>query len=242
MTQLKYHTFRNHKIAYKFIKRTKKTIVFIHGLKSDMTGKKSLFLDEYCKNNDYSYLAFDCRGHGKSSGIFEELSIKDWFDDLKRIIKYLKIDKNIILIGSSMGGWLGCLYALYNPKKIEKLIGLAPAPDFTEKLIWKNLSIANKLKIKKNKLVKINVSKNFQYVYSKNLIYKSRGLLLNKIKKIYKKEVVFIHGSEDKSVPFTYNNNLLKTNQFRNLKIKIIKGEDHSLSTKNALNFLKDNI
>lgn len=242
MSQLKFAISNKHKIAYRFTKRTKKTIVFIHGLQSDMNGKKSLFFKNLARKKSYSYLRFDCSGHGRSSGIFDELSIKDWYSDLKNVLDYLKINKNIILIGSSMGGWLAILYALSYPNQIFKLIGLAPAPDFTERLIWPSLTDANKLNIKKKKIIKIKINKNFYYRYSYNLIFGSRKYLIKKIKKKYKGMVIFFHGSEDESVPYDYNNNLLNSNHFKNIRLITIKNEDHSLSSRNSLKIIEKEI
>ena len=134
MSKLNYLLKGNTKIAYRYYKRSKKSLVFIHGLLSDMNGKKSAYFNDYCRRNKISFLCFDFRGHGKSSGNFLDFGISDWFSDLKSLLKYLNINQST-LIGSSMGGWVAMLYALNYPKKVSKLIGIAPAPDFTKELI-----------------------------------------------------------------------------------------------------------
>ena len=148
---------------------------------SNMNGKKSDFLRNFCFKNDYSFLSFDFRGHGKSSGKINEFGVEDWFSDLKNIVISLKI-KNFILIGSSMGGWIAIIYALMHPRKVTKLIGIAPAPDFTTKLIWKNFNIHQRDKIKNNKIVKQRVSSDFTYYYSPALFNRSKKYLLEKVK------------------------------------------------------------
>ena len=87
----------NLKISYRYYKRSKKTLIFLHGLLSDMSGKKSNFLNNYCRKNNISYLCFDFQGHGQSSGEFTNFGISDWYDDLDNIVKFLKI-RNLILI------------------------------------------------------------------------------------------------------------------------------------------------
>ena len=129
-----------------------------------MNGKKSIYLNQYCRKKNYSYLCFDFRGHGKSSGEFTNFGISDWYEDLNKLINFLKI-ANPILIGSSMGGWVAMLYSLKNPKKIQKLIGIAPAPDFTTNLLWKELNETDKKKIKSNKIIKKKINKEFYYDY-----------------------------------------------------------------------------
>ena len=94
---------KNQKIAYKRIKGKSPGIVFIHGLNSNMEGKKAIFIEKYAKINKLSFIRFDCRGHGKSSGNFEDFTISDWKKDLFDIIDNLTKGPQI-LIGSSMGG------------------------------------------------------------------------------------------------------------------------------------------
>ena len=169
-----------YKISYKYFKRSKKTVIFLHGLLSDQKGSKSQYLANFCRKKNYSFLCFDFRGHGMSSGNFTDYGIGDWYKDLCNVIKSLKIN-NIILIGSSMGGWVAMLYALRFPKKVKKLIGIAPAPDFTTDLIMKELSKIQKKKIKMNVVVEKKVNKNFKYKYSPKLFLNSQKHLIKNI-------------------------------------------------------------
>ena len=149
MSKLQHFIKGNNKIAYRYYKRSKKNLVFIHGLMSDMNGQKSIFFNNFCRKKNFSFLCFDFSGHGKSSGDFIEFGIKDWYEDLKSLINHLNL-KNITLIGSSMGGWVGMLYALNFAKNVDRLIGIAAAPDFTKDLLWKELSDKNKDLIRSN--------------------------------------------------------------------------------------------
>jgi len=204
---------------------------------SNMRGKKSNFLANFCLKNDLSFLSFDFRGHGRSSGEFTHYGISDWYDDLDNIVKYLKI-RNFILIGSSMGGWVAIIYALMYPRKVSKLIGIAPAPDFTTKLIWKNLNIQERNKIKNNKIIKKKISSNFAYYYSPALFNRSKKYLLEKIKGDFLGETIFLHGGQDKAVPYGYNNKFNFSKKFKNFKNILIKNADHSLSDKESLRTL----
>ena len=204
---------------------------------SNMSGKKSNFLANFCLNNDLSFLSFDFQGHGQSSGEFTSFGISDWFNDLENIIKYLKI-KNCILIGSSMGGWVAIIYALMHPRKVTKLIGIAPAPDFTTKIIWKNFNTNQKNKIQNNKIVRQKVSSNFVYSYSPELFKRSKKYLLGKIKGDFLGETIFLHGGKDKAVPYGYNDNFNFSKKFKNFKNILIKDADHSLSDRESLKIL----
>lgn len=222
------------KIAYRYYKRNKKTVIFLHGLMSDMTGSKSKFFNKFCQINNLSFLCFDFRGHGRSSGKITDFGVSDWFNDLKLLIKNLKINKPI-LIGSSMGGWVAMSYALHNPNKVLKLIGIAPAPDFTTELLWKKFTKQQKLKIKNKKIIENKINKNFSYFYSYNLFKNSKNKLLKNNKKIFKGETVLFHGSKDKAVPLDYNKGLIFKKNFMNLIMITIKGADHSMSDIDSL-------
>ena len=234
MSKLSFFKKDDVKISYRYYKRSKKTLVFLHGLLSDMSGKKSNFLNNYCKKSNISFLCFDFQGHGRSSGEFSNFGISDWYDDLDNIIKHLKI-KNFILVGSSMGGWVAIIYALIHPRKVTKLIGIAPAPDFTTKLIWKNFTVFQKKKIKSNKIVKQKVSSDFTYYYSPALFKRSRKYIIEKIRGNFLGETIFLHGGQDKAIPYGYNDRFNFNKKFKNFKNILIKHADHSLSDKESL-------
>ena len=133
------------RIAYKTVKGRGLGIIFIHGLNSDMNGKKALTVEKYARKHKIDFVRFDCRGHGNSDGKFEDFTISDWKKDLVNVIDNLTRDPQI-LIGSSMGGWLMMLVARARPSRIKGMIGLAAAPDFGDNL-YNNLSIKNKREI-----------------------------------------------------------------------------------------------
>lgn len=114
-------------------------IVFLGGFKSDMTGSKATALDDFCHARGFGFLRFDYSGHGASGGDFLDGTISRWFADALAAVDRLT-EGPLILVGSSMGGWIMLLVALARPQRIRGLIGLAPAPDFTEELIWQTLS------------------------------------------------------------------------------------------------------
>jgi pimeloyl-ACP methyl ester carboxylesterase len=106
------------------------TVVFLHGFHSDMMGTKAEFLAHHCAEKGQAFLRFDDSGHGQSEGKFEEGTIGIWLSDVLDAIDALSEGK-IILVGSSMGGWLALLAALNRQERVAGVIGLAAAPDFT---------------------------------------------------------------------------------------------------------------
>ena len=109
------------------------TVIFCGGFRSDMEGTKAAFLDEACRKRGQSYIRFDYRGHGKSQRAFKDGTIGLWLEDTLAIIDMLSKGK-IILVGSSMGGWISLLATIKRKERVQGLIGLAAAPDFTREI------------------------------------------------------------------------------------------------------------
>ncbi|MEL6258172.1 MAG: alpha/beta hydrolase, partial [Pseudomonadota bacterium] len=143
------HTPQGRRLAYRFTQRTEngRAFVWLSGFNSDMSGSKVLALETWAKANGHGFLAFDYSGHGLSDGKFAEGTISAWRDDSLAAIDALTEGPQI-LVGSSMGGWLALLAALARPARVPSLILIAPAPDFTEKLMWPDLSEAAQNQIK----------------------------------------------------------------------------------------------
>jgi pimeloyl-ACP methyl ester carboxylesterase len=224
-------TKNNQKIHYKFINnKSLITIIFLHGLMSNIKSKKVKFLKKFANKNKINLLLFEYSGHGKSSGQFTDFSIKNWIEDSRLIIKNLIKKGKIILIGSSMGAWIGIMLIKHFDKRIKGFIGIASAPDFTEELIWKKLNSSEKNNIRRNKIYKLKSSHNNFYPITKNIIFSGKkNLILNKkIKCNFKIEL--LHGIKDLSVPWIYSINLAKTFITKKLKLTIIDDGDHSLS------------
>lgn len=230
---------KNQKIAYKRIKGKSPGIVFIHGLNSDMEGKKAIFIEKYAKKNKLSFIRFDCRGHGKSSGNFEDFTISDWKKDLFDIIDNLTKGPQI-LIGSSMGGWLMLLAAKSKKRKISGLIGLASAADFGKDL-FNSLNIKNKQDIKTKGITKYTY-KGFAYYLTKEFfIHCTKNKILNK-KIRFNKPVILIHGNKDNIVKDTMPIKIMKKLISKNVQIKFLKSSDHSLSSSADLINIKNSL
>ncbi len=106
------------------------TVVFLTGFRSDMDGTKAVYLADHCAARGQSFVRFDYSGHGKSEGAFEDGTIGQWRDDALDVIDYLT-NGPLVLVGSSMGGWIGLLCALARKDRVSGYVGLAAAPDFT---------------------------------------------------------------------------------------------------------------
>ncbi|KAG7353175.1 serine aminopeptidase, S33 [Nitzschia inconspicua] len=138
-TGLKYHYFRSTLTVDSLERCSNPAVLFCNGFRSSMTGTKAIVLEEHCKSNGLSYCRFDYRGHGLSSPeTFLEMTLSDWICDAETILLdvLLKDHSQVVLIGSSMGAWIAIHLALRYPDKIAGIVGIAPAVDFTQKVLY----------------------------------------------------------------------------------------------------------
>ena len=131
------------RLAYNRIPGRGPGVVFLGGLRSDMTGTKALYLQDWAESEGRAFLRFDYSGHGQSSGTFEEGAIGDWFEDATHVIDRMTEGPQI-LVGSSMGGWIALLLARSMPERVAGLVTIAAAPDFTEDDMWGGMSDAER--------------------------------------------------------------------------------------------------
>ena len=122
------------RLAYDRIDGGSPTIVWLGGFNSDMAGTKAAALAEACRTHGRGCVLFDYFGHGRSSGAFVEGTITRWRGDALSVIDELTFGP-LVLVGSSMGGWIATLAALARPRRAAALVLVAPAADMTEALI-----------------------------------------------------------------------------------------------------------
>ena len=122
------------KLAWRRVEGEGPTVVWLGGFRSDMAGTKAQALADWARATGRAYLRFDYFGHGESGGDFREGTITRWREDALAVLHEL-IDGDVVLVGSSMGGWIACLAAMVRPERVKAMVLVAPAPDFTEKLM-----------------------------------------------------------------------------------------------------------
>ena len=215
--------------------KNKLYIVFLPGFMSDIDGKKPQAFKQYAVKNKLGFLAIEYSGHGKSSGKFTKGNITIWSNDAKNSIKRIVKKNKFILIGSSMGAWISLNQFKYFENQILGFVGIGPAPEFLERLMWKKFPKKNKNEIITKGLSLIKNGK-YEYPITSQLIKDGRK---NKIlsKKLRSKiKVTMVHGAKDEVVPVSFSRKVLTV--FPNAKKKLveIKNGDHSLSNKIHLN------
>ena len=234
-----YKNKQNHKIAYKSLRGRGPGIIFIHGLNSDMNGAKALTVERYARKNKLNFIRFDCRGHGKSEGKFEDFTISDWRKDILDIIDNIAKGPQI-LIGSSMGGWLMMLAAKARPKRIKGMIGLAAAPDFGKDL-YNSLNKKNKREITSKGITRYSSYGFSYYLTKKFFIEAEKNRVLQKPFRFIK-PLILIHGLKDKVVNEDVPRKILKKVTGKNVNIIYLKESDHRLSSETDLKIIKQSI
>lgn len=117
------------------------TVVWMGGFRSDMAGTKAEVLAQWALETGHGYVRFDYFGHGESEGDFAQGTITRWREDALAVLDDLAPGP-VIPVGSSMGGWIACLAAMVRPQQVQGLVLVAPAPDFTEKLMGPEIDAA----------------------------------------------------------------------------------------------------
>jgi len=222
-------------IAYHRLAGELPGIVFLGGYRSDMTGTKALFLEDYCRRRGRAYVRFDYFGHGASSGDFALGTIGSWRDDAIAIIDSLTEGPQI-LVGSSMSGWIMLLAALARPERVAALVGIAGAPDFTEELLWPRLTPPQRDEIMAQGAVVLPSDYDpAGYVYTRTLIEDGRRHLLLGAPIPLAMPVRLLHGMRDQSVPWQLSLRLAECLAGGDVVVTLVKDGDHRLSRESDL-------
>lgn len=119
-------------LAYRHRPGRGATIMFLPGYASDMNGTKAMALADWAARAGRGSLLFDYAGCGESGGEFEAQSFRDWLGDALYMLDHVVPEGPVLLVGSSMGGWLMLHLAIARPLRVAGLVGVAAAPDFTD--------------------------------------------------------------------------------------------------------------
>lgn len=230
------------RIAYHYYAGSVPTVVFLGGFRSDMTGTKALALEEHCKAHNISFLRFDYEGHGQSSGNFDDGSIGLWIQDARAVIESVT-EGPLILIGSSMGGWIMLHVALALKQRVIGLLGIAAAPDFPIRLMWEQLTDPQRhLLITQGTLSIPSDYSAEPYVIRHAFIEESRQHMLLDGSIDIRCPVHLLHGMQDKDVPWKMSTQLAKTLTSDEVEITLLKSGDHRLSSPQQIATLLRNL
>ncbi|TGD63557.1 alpha/beta hydrolase [Tabrizicola sp. WMC-M-20] len=236
MTQPEFLTTpQDRRIAYHHLAGQGPGVVFLGGFKSDMSGTKALFLQDWAAQQGRAFLRFDYSGHGQSSGAFLDGAIGDWFEDALVAVTQLTAGPQI-LVGSSMGGWIALLVAKAIPQRVAGLVGIAAAPDFTEDSMWAGFSDAQRQMLDSVGRVELPSEYADQpYIITRRLIEEGRGRLVLRDALNLPFPVRLLQGTADADVPPSVALRLLDHATSPDMRLTLVKGADHRFSTPDCL-------
>lgn len=201
------------------------TLVFLPGYASDMAGGKATALDAWAEAEGRAMLRFDYAGCGASPGRFEDQSLESWRDDALAMVD--AVEGPVLLVGSSMGGWIMLLAALARPELVAALVGVAAAPDFTT---W-GYSEAQKATIREQGRVEEPSPYGEEPMVTTRAFWESgeRQTLLGGAIPI-RCPVRLLHGTADADVPWRISIALMERLESDDVRVTLVKGGDHRLS------------
>ncbi|SPJ25321.1 alpha/beta hydrolase [Palleronia abyssalis] len=232
-------TEQGRRIAYHRTEGAWPWIVFLGGFKSDMGGTKAVHLEDWAQKRGQAFLRFDYSGHGESSGTFEDGSIGDWAEDAVAAIKALT-EGPVVLVGSSMGGWISLLVA-QRVERVAGMVGIAAAPDFTEDSMWAGFDAAQREALAREGRVALPSEYGEPYVITKRLIEEGRGSLVLRTPVAPFGPVRLLQGTEDADVTRETALRLLD-HLDGDVRLTLVKGADHRFSTPACLTMIENAI
>lgn len=228
------------RLAYRRIDGAGPTVVWLGGFHSDMTGTKAQALADWAQASGRAFVRFDYFGHGVSSGDFAEGTITRWREDCLAVVDELTAGP-LVLVGSSMGGWLACLVALSRPERIGGLVLIAPAPDFTDKLIWPSLDEAARRAIQtQGSWTRPSDYGDEGYPITRALIEDGARWSVLPGPVGIEAPVRILQGGQDPDVPWRHALDLAQAITGRDLVFSLIADGDHRLSWPQDLQRLVD--
>ncbi|MFG5380757.1 alpha/beta fold hydrolase [Yoonia sp. R2-816] len=229
-------TPQGRRIAYHLTAGDGPAVVFLGGFKSDMQGTKAVYLEDWARAQGRAFLRFDYSGHGESSETFTDGSIGDWFEDASAALGL--IEGPVVLVGSSMGGWISLLVARAMPDRVAGLVTIAAAPDFTEVSMWAGFSEAQKAELDSAGQVALPSEYGEPYVITKRLIEEGRDRLVLRDPLPLPFPVRFLQGTADADVDMAVALRLMDHAEGPDMRLTLVDGADHRFSDDTCLDLI----
>jgi pimeloyl-ACP methyl ester carboxylesterase len=214
-----------HQLAIRETAGAVPTVLFLPGYASDMSGTKAVELEQWAREKGRAFVRFDYRGCGESPGAFEDFTLADWRDDVLAMID--RLSGPVVLVGSSMGGWLMLLAALARPQRVAGLIGIAPAPDFTD---WGFTAEQKAAFVSEGRVLEPSPYSDVPTVTTRAFWEAGEALHVLDGKIAFDGPVRIVQGQADRDVP--WQRALLLADAFRSADVQtwLVKDGDHRLS------------
>ena len=231
----RFMTKTGRELAYERLEGAGPGLVFLGGFKSDMQGSKALYLQDWAVQTGRAFLRFDYSGHGQSGGDFTDGCIGDWAGDAMEIVEALTGGPQVV-VGSSMGGWIALLLARQMPQKVQGLVGVAAAPDFTEDSMWAGFDMDQRAALMRDGQIGLpSEYEDSPYIITRKLIEDGRQQLVLRAPLELPFPVRLMQGTADASVDISVPLRLLEHARGADIRLTLVKGADHRFSTPECL-------
>lgn len=211
-------------------------LFWLGGFNSDMKGTKAVALDSWAEAHARACVRFDYSGHGESGGKFADGTIGRWLEESLAVFERFCHGPQVV-IGSSMGGWMALLLAREiarrgNRSSLAGLVLIAPAPDFTEELMWKGFSPDIRRQIEEEGvwLRPSQYGDGTPYPITRALIEEGRNHLLLGSAIDVGCPVRILQGAQDPDVPWQHAFRLAQRLPAEDVVLTMIQDGDHRLS------------
>lgn len=225
MLSLRHLDVHGREIAYRLRTGGLPTLVFFPGYASDMDGTKALALDAFAQRRGLGMLRFDYSGTGSSAGRFEDGTLALWLEESLAVVDALTAGP-LILVGSSMGGWIALHLAQLRRERIHAVVGIAAAPDFTQwgfpDHVKEELSCSDTLRRQS--------PSSGEQLTTAAFWSSGQELLLLESEVPIDCPVRLIHGERDYDVPLDIAFRTMHALRSADVQLSVIKGGGHRLS------------
>lgn len=231
------------RLAYRHTPGTGPTIVFLPGYMSDMAGGKATALFDWAAAEGHACLLLDYAGCGLSGGLFADQNLLDWRGDVLDLID-AQAEGPLVIVGSSMGGWLMLLTALAlvqrdGAGRVAGLVGIAAAPDFTD---WGFSEAEKAIILAEGALIEETPYSDQPYVTTRGFFQSGEANRLLDSEIPLTCPVRLLHGEEDGDVPSEISLRLSASLASDDVQVTLVKGGDHRLSRDTDIALLIDTV
>lgn len=221
------------RLAYRHRPGGGPTIVFLPGYASDMDGTKAIALDRWAAAQGQAMLRLDYSGCGRSEGAFEDGTLALWRDDALAVIDAVT-EGPLLIVGSSMGGWIGLLIALARAERVAGFVGIAAAPDFTD---W-GFTQDEKMQILRDGRIERPSDYGAPMVTTRGFWQSGEASRLLQGPIAIDVAVRLLHGQRDPDVPWHHSPHLAQLVRSADVRTILVKDGDHRLSRPQDLTLL----
>ncbi len=208
------------RLAYRLRPGSPPTLLFLPGYASDMDGAKAVAIDDFAERRGLAMLRFDYSGTGSSGGDFADGTLERWIAEAMAMIDQLT-EGPLLVVGSSMGGWIALHVALRRPERVQALVGIAAAPDFTN---WGFTAEHKRQLLEKGKIER------GAQLTTRTFWESGEALRLLDAPIAVDCPVRLVHGEADTDVPVAVALRLMERLRSADVQLNIVKGGGHRLS------------